>query len=274
MKRCLALAAALALLLCACAPAAQDAPESALPNPPVVSSAPEPAPEPTPPTEETRPQLDYAAEPPLDEYALAAAVPDFLTEEQQLLYRRAFAIFDAFEGMTENIEAFPLADGTPYVWTPATETLTIEGPTYIRARGRYRWYQDFEQTGLQLFTPEYFEELRRWGFLNIDGYLYYIDAAKGSNHGYVPEEMPDAFELVSQTEDAITFNLIGHYYVDGYQQGVQRTQYTTASFPIRMVRQGGQWRFAEFHIAGMAETYDRMSEVKTWGGDAAGQQSG
>ncbi|MFR0799082.1 MAG: hypothetical protein ACLSHJ_10335 [Oscillospiraceae bacterium] len=48
---------------------------------------------------------------PLDERALSRAVPDFLTEEQQTLYRQAAALYDAMFGgeTTEHRLHIPLA---------------------------------------------------------------------------------------------------------------------------------------------------------------------
>lgn len=50
---------------------------------------------------------------PLDDAARLRAAPDFLTAEQQTLYRQAFALYSAmFDGETTGIDdAFPAADG-------------------------------------------------------------------------------------------------------------------------------------------------------------------
>ena len=49
---------------------------------------------------------------PLSDAARLGAAPEFLTEEQQLLYRQAFALYSAmFDGETTGIDdAFPAAD--------------------------------------------------------------------------------------------------------------------------------------------------------------------
>ena len=50
---------------------------------------------------------------PLDDAARLRAAPDFLTAEQQTLYRQAFALYSAmFDGETTGIDdAFPAAGG-------------------------------------------------------------------------------------------------------------------------------------------------------------------
>ena len=49
---------------------------------------------PTPSTDKPHPTMDITQEPPLSESDMNLAVPDFLTQEQQMLYRRAHSLLE------------------------------------------------------------------------------------------------------------------------------------------------------------------------------------
>lgn len=77
---------------------------------------------------------------PLDDAARLRAAPDFLTAEQQTLYRQAFALYSAmFDGETTGIDdAFPAAGGqTEYdEYTPdGSETIPTSAPTAVGSPG-------------------------------------------------------------------------------------------------------------------------------------------
>lgn len=74
---------------------------------------------------------------PLDERALSRAVPDFLTEEQQTLYRQAAALYDAmFGGETTGIDStFP----SPDALTDEYIAYTPDGSDYTYIRSDCRW---------------------------------------------------------------------------------------------------------------------------------------
>ena len=62
-------------------------------------------------------------------------------------------------------------------------------------------------------------------------------------------DAPDVYELVSQSDSAVEFTLIGHYAdltVEADENGT-RPIYTEA-YPIRMERTSDGWRVAEFHL--------------------------
>ena len=135
-------------------------------------------------------------------------VPDFLTEEQQTLYRKARTAYAEFTlvGSTE--------------WTPVTIEGNEEGRFFV-GDGSITTWNDFETAMLGLFTPDYLEELnltvteledgttlRYACFADYQGQLAFSDGARGSNITYLG---PDTFELISQTEDEIRFYVIGTY---------------------------------------------------------------
>ena len=182
-------------------------------------------------------------EPPLMRLGITCAVPDFLNEEQIDVYRRAVTIFPVFSGVPDAIEKFP-SDELIF-----ERDMIEKGTTrYFKSTGRYRQWGDFEAMLLSVFTKEYFETLSEY-FLNIDGQLYYPDAAAGGQLGYAPELKPDTFELISKTDTKIEFNLIGYYYEDGYAILENRGEIRTQTFPIIMEYTDDGWRFALFNKA-------------------------
>ena len=194
----------------------------------------------------------FDAEPPLSEAIMTLlAVPDFLDEDQQLLYRRARSIFVAFNGYPEMVEEYPCENvlGIPYeersVYIPSGDYQEH----YIRACGRYQKWDDFYAMGVSIFTDDYFTRLSR-NFLNIDGNTYFLDAAKGGAFGYMPELTPDTFELVSKTDSEIEFNVIGHYYLTWNPETADPSTITTQSFPIKMELTDNGWRFSLFNSPG------------------------
>lgn len=208
--------------------------------------------EPEPPSSTaTEPvQLSYmATEPPLNEWALKQPIPEFLNEEQRQLFLHAYCAHSTFLcGYPAGIDSFPLADGSePDVYS--YETVEIDGETYTLAHGRYRQWKDFQTMMDGLFTSEYQSQEISWDHAfrsTEDGLLCYLDTGIGSDPFYQGNET-DTYELVSQTEDEIRFNLIGHYTEWDYEKEVWGEPYTVPHF-IRMVRTDRGWRVAEMNV--------------------------
>ena len=62
-------------------------------------------------------------------------------------------------------------------------------------------------------------------------------------------DVPDTYELVSQSEDAVEFYLVGHYAdltVQPDETGARPL--STERWPIRMERTADGWRVSEFHV--------------------------
>lgn len=208
--------------------------------------------EPEPPSSTaTEPvQLSYmATEPPLNEWALKQPIPEFLNEEQRQLFLHAYCAHSTFLcGYPAGIDSFPLADGSePDVYS--YETVEIDGETYTLAHGRYRQWKDFQTMMDGLFTSEYQSQEISWDHAfrsTEDGLLCYLDTGIGSDPFYQGNET-DTYELVSQTEDEIRFNLIGHYTEWDYEKEVWGEPYTVPHL-IRMVRTDRGWRVAEMNV--------------------------
>ena len=194
---------------------------------------------------------------PLDEYAQAAPVPDFLDEDQQLLYRQMYMMYTRLFGATSEY-----ADSWPghYVSHSGIEPVDYNGTRYLPAVGLYANWSDFEQAVLSVFTQDFWksknEQATYTTYVNIDGTMHYLDWARGS-YGY-NENFPETFRLVSQTDDAIEFIMTG-YYSEPYPAEGESSEDRDArlkagweysiEFPMRMVRTERGWRFDEFHSA-------------------------
>lgn len=229
---------------------------------PTVVATPTPSPaEPTPTPTPTPPTLDFNMEPPLDEFSASIAVPDFLTEEQQDLYRRAHCLYQHMFGG----ETTALDNIRPDVEMGYDEPEVIEdGLYYYPATGRYRNWADFDAVIHGLFTDDFWQRRNtlegdppRYIYREIDGRLWMADLSRGSGN-YYNENFPDEFRLDRRTEEEISFTLIGHYSWVYPREGEtseerdarrKREYECTQEFPIKMVLTEDGWRFDKFYSA-------------------------
>lgn len=149
---------------------------------------------------------------PLDDAARLRAAPDFLTAEQQTLYRQAFALYSAmFDGETTGIDdAFPAADGQAEY-----DEYTPDGSdyTYISSHSRWQSWADFDRVVHALFTDTFWSTCNDDGnapiYIEHDGRLFILDCAYGDQ--YYNSNIPDEFTLTAQTDDRIDFTVTAHY---------------------------------------------------------------
>ena len=246
-------AIALAVLLSACSGQA--------PQEPPVSSAPPSSSASAPGGQEP----EQAAEPPIPDWAAEQPVPEFLTQEQQDLFLRAFGAAGFLMGCsTSAVDDYPLSDGT-MPDRSSYETVTLDnGWTYLVSVGRYQRWDDFQAMLDSIFTRSYQEELlntetgdgeRIPTFTSTpDGRMCFLDAGRGSNLEYDHAGMPDTYELVSQSDEAVEFYLIGHYAVLDYENTdetgapLSDGSVTTEKYPIRMEHTADGWRVSEIHV--------------------------
>lgn len=178
-------------------------------------------------------------------------VPDFLTEEQQTLYRKAYTAYMQF---TLNTNGFGSTEYNP---------VTVEGydNSFYVGNGAITTWSDFEAAMLGLFTSDYLEELnltvteledgttlRYAHFADYQGQLAYSDGARGSNNAYIP---PDTFELISQTEDEIRFYVIGTYHAEEENEEgmlVWTDETTQQKYEIVLTHTENGWRFSQFAL--------------------------
>lgn len=249
MKKILPLLLAL-LLLAGCGPAANT--ESPAPSPSAASSeSPAPA----------------AVEPPLGETEFAIAVPDFLTEDQQTLYRRAFSLYVHLFGCDTSCVEYSETLGTGSFPPRDYETVDLDGYSYLVSQGRYQDWNDFDTVIHAVFTDTYWDSLnnRLDGGLPIfrehGGKLCFLDLGRGAGD-YYNGNFPDTFTLNEMTDHAIRFHLVGHYscnYPVGDETFEERDarvaagwEYTKA-FPVALVLTDDGWRFDAFASASIDE---------------------
>lgn len=215
------------------------------PSQPTAQPPAQSAPPSKPPAQATFPEIV------LSERSLNIPVPDFLDKDQQLLYRQAFEIYTSlFGGDTSGV-----CMGDEDKFPDMAETVERNGIPYTKATGRYAVWADFDGMIHSVFTDHFWTE-RNAGtvFVNIDGALYFLNAAKG--HYYRNENFPDTFKLNSKTDDEIIFTLTGYYSSPWPNEGEtseQRDQRLkngweyTIDFEIKLVRIAGGWRFDQFY---------------------------
>lgn len=179
-------------------------------------------------------------------------VPEFLDAEQQQLYRQAKTAFWEF---TLNNDGFGST-------APAELGVEVDGLTYYPCDGSITSWADFESSMLSVFTQDYFTQLNngasytdeagkehiRTTFMEMDGKLYFICAARGANSRFIE---PETFELISESDTEIKFNVVGQYRDISYTDGVESVADTptTEKKPLTMVKGPDGWRFSEFSLA-------------------------
>lgn len=204
-------------------------------------------------------------EPPARIYYPEAPGLEFLTEEQKNLFYRVYsAAYFLMDGETMGVDfAYPLMDGSQPYWPDHNhEYIELHGRTYAIALGRYEQWDDFEAMMDGLFTPEYKRELltakdkdgTEYPLFTAteDGRLYFVDIEfdRPLFYEYSVTDIADIYELVSQAEGEIVFNLIAHYSEmssAGEDAGSKKIGEYTIEYPIRFVQTEDGWRCAEFH---------------------------
>lgn len=190
---------------------------------------------------------------PLDDESKRMPVPDFLDEDQQMLYRQAHSIYSRLFGANVMI-AVGMEDKFPDL--PNLEERS--GIVYTKAVGRYAAWADFDAMIHSLFTDRFWTARnaiqRGERYVNINGALYFLDVSMGGY--YRNDNFPDTFQLKSKTDDEIVFTLTGYYSSPWPNEGEsveQRDQRLkdgwdyTLDFNVKLVRTAGGWRFDSFH---------------------------
>ena len=223
-------------------------------------------------TDSTECIIQQPAEPPLTDKELAMAVPDFLTEEQQLLYRRSRNIYShLFGGSPDFAEYSETLDYT----IGNHDRFEKDGDrTYLISQGRYQIWDDFMSLVLSAFTEDFFDNKNRTAsdfprFVEYNGYLAFPDGVRGGGL-YYNSNFQDEFELVSINDTEIVFNVIGHYSylypLDGesFEERDARCAAgweMTDKFTLRMVLTDDGWRFDEFYHPATDERSDILAEI-------------
>lgn len=219
---------------------------------------------------ETDPESEWLMnEPPLSEAELAESVPDFLDEDQQLLYRRAKNVYEHFFGcvtfFSEYLETMRSTQTQNDVYS-----YDDENGYYLYSRGRYKNWDDFMRLMRSVFTEDFFlKKNRKDIYIEDNGRLVFHSLGKGGVQ-YYNDNFQDEFELLSKSDDEIVFDVIGHYsqihpYAnESYEERDRRVKKgweLTDRFTVRMVNTESGWRFDEFYSAATDERAEELSEV-------------
>ncbi len=204
-------------------------------------------------------------DPLLTEHVLKKPVPDFLDEEQQTLYRRAFSLlyyrsYPTYRSMefTESLNYYVEPKNYRLVFRDETSSLI-----YTVSQGRYQNYDDFIELLHSVFTENYASE--HFDYYNHNGKLTDIDAS-GIPSTYYSGHSKETFQLISKTDDEIIFNI--HVYPKWYYQYPEETDEEFALrgqlewewikvATVRMINTEDGWRFDHF--------YDSAIEGDTFG---------
>lgn len=204
-------------------------------------------------------------EPPLSEAELAESVPDFLDEDQQLLYRRAKNVYEHFFGcvtfFSEYLETIRSTQTQNDVYS-----YDDENGYYLYSRGRYKNWDDFMRLMRSVFTEDFFlKKNKKDIYIEDNGRLVFHSLGRGGAQ-YYNDNFQDEFELLSKSDDEIVFDVIGHYsqihpYAnESYGERDRRVKEGwefTDRFTIRMVNTESGWRFDEFYSAATDERAEK-----------------
>lgn len=205
----------------------------------------------------------------LDEAAQSCTAPGFLNEEQQQLYREAYAFYShVFGANSEDVEYWPGDNGPAGMST--ADAVLIDGGYYNPAQGRYARWADFEEAALSVFTPDFFQGMnfnvgpRRIlddgstlplpCYREVDGQMYFVWGARGG--GGLNPNFPLSFTTYDWTDDHIFFTITAHYsepLLDGESfeerdDRISRSYDYSIEFPMEMVKTEAGWRFNQFHV--------------------------
>lgn len=240
------------------------------------------------PEPSARPEALTDTDLPLSGAARLGTAPEFLTEEQQLLYRQAFVLYSAmFDGETTGIDdAFPGTDAQTEhdEYTPPDSDCT-----YVSSNSRWRDWADFDRVVHGLFTDAFWSACNDSGsgpiYIERDGRLFILDCAYGDQ--YYNGNIPDEFTLAAQSDERIDFTVTAHYsYPYPRQDETQEerdnrleTSYEyTRTYPVTLVNTDAGWRFDAFTTPNQADMrllgeWDGVEETEFYGGNASGSSA-
>ena len=211
------------------------------------------------PESESEMSIDVNLEPPLSERDQQVPAPDFLPEDLQLLYRRAYKMMIIRIG-TYAIDAtnfFPC--DTPDTSLTYWDQLTIDGKSYAPALNHYQSWDLFYTTLDSIFTKEFLETsyLSSDGtvyFRPVDGRLYYLPTERGFAPAYDQDTTKMDFVLLNKTPDQIDIQVTATYAVDENANPAFRQAWldglvsNTETYTISLQRQENGWRFSQFDV--------------------------
>jgi len=202
---------------------------------------------------------DIKEEPYLSSQDLQVPVPDFLTDEQKLLYLRAYKMMLIRIGTyaIDDTQYFPCDN--PDTTRTYTDTISVDGYEYTPALNHYRQWDSFYSTLRSIFTESFLDSdyLSSDGvtyFRPIEGNMYYISTERGFDPGYNQDSTLMDFSLREDTPDKIVIQVTATYAIDesssqAFRQAVLDGLISnTKNYSIALVRGDDGWRFSQFDV--------------------------
>ena len=202
---------------------------------------------------------DIKDEPYLSSQDLQVPVPDFLTDEQKLLYLRAYKMMLIRIGTyaIDDTQYFPCDN--PDTTRTYTDTISVDGYEYTPALNHYRQWDSFYSTLRSIFTESFLDSdyLSSDGvtyFRPIEGNMYYISTERGFDPGYNQDSTLMDFSLREDTPDKIVIQVTATYAIDesssqAFRQAVLDGLISnTKNYSITLVRGDDGWRFSQFDV--------------------------
>ena len=204
-------------------------------------------------------------EPLVEESCFDYPMPDFLTEDQQNLYRQAHYLFRLLMMYPDEIEDMPRVDGKDFDTAYPTMYLTVPDPDgyavgFCPVNGRYSTWTDFVSMGTAVFTDELFEKLYQKNFFRINDGTYYLNEREGS--GYYYEDPAVSYNLISSTDTEIEFEAVKHIF---RFPDTEDDAAKTISLPVKMILTEEGWRVSmmDFEYDGELIEKDEDAYSKT-----------
>lgn len=165
--------------------------------------------------------------------------PDFLTADQQDLFRAAQRMYTGFGGSGSGYDR-------DYRDTIQVE---IKGGKLLYCRDKaFASYDAFLRAMHAVFTDAYCETLLPAdgfsGLIEHEGKLYAMDVNRGIFAHYVST----SYRLRSETEQEIVFVMEGHYNPTAQDKTPDAAQEYTKDYQVRMERTDMGWRFDNFAV--------------------------
>lgn len=202
---------------------------------------------------------DIKDEPYLSSQDLQVPVPDFLTDEQKLLYLRAYKMMLIRIGTyaIDDTQYFPCDN--PDTTRTYTDIISVDGYEYTPALNHYRQWDSFYSTLRGIFTEGFLDSdyLSFDGvtyFRPIEGNMYYISTERGFDPGYNQDSTSMDFTLQEETPDKIVIQVTATYAIDesssqAFRQAVLDGLISnTKNYSITLVRSDDGWRFSQFNV--------------------------
>lgn len=202
---------------------------------------------------------DIKDEPYLSSQDLQVPVPDFLTDEQKLLYLCAYKMMLIRIGTyaIDDTQYFPCDN--PDTTRTYTDTISVDGYEYTPALNHYRQWDSFYSTLRGIFTEGFLDSdyLSFDGvtyFRPIEGNMYYISTERGFDPGYNQDSTSMDFTLQEETPDKIVIQVTATYAIDesssqAFRQAVLDGLISnTKNYSITLVRSDDGWRFSQFNV--------------------------